>query len=290
MRILRRVDEARSASRAFRAAGEGVALVPTMGYLHEGHLSLVRLAKTRAERVFVSLFVNPKQFGPSEDLDRYPRDFERDSALCEGAGVDVLFAPPVEEVYPPGHCTTVSVEGPLTGVLCGARRPGHFTGVATVVTKLFAMCEPDVAVFGQKDAQQVAVIKRFTRDLNLPVSLVVAPIVRESDGLAMSSRNAYLAPAERAQATVLKAALDAASALFAAGERRSSRLLEAAAGILSRADLARVDYLELVDSETLEPVADIRRSSLLALAVFFGSTRLIDNATLVPEGDQNPCS
>ncbi len=282
MELLKTPAEARAFSRAAKARGERVALVPTMGYLHEGHFSLIRLARQGAAAVMVSLFVNPAQFGPGEDLGRYPRDFERDRVLCEREGVKALFAPDVLAVYPPGFSTSVEVAGPMSAGLCGASRPGHFRGVATVVTKLLCACEPDLAVFGQKDAQQAAVIRRLVRDLDLPVEIVVAPIVREADGLAMSSRNVYLSPAERAQAPALKAALDEASALFARGERRAKRLAEAARARLEMTPLARIDYVELVDAENLAPVEIVDQPSLLALAVFFGATRLIDNAHLTP--------
>ena len=265
-------------------------LVPTMGALHEGHLSLIRIARQRADRVVVSLFVNPLQFGPKEDLDRYPRDFERDRALCEGEGADALFAPDAAGMYPPGFCTRVDVTGALTSGLCGVRRPGHFSGVATVVTKLFTICEPDVAVFGQKDAQQAAVIRRFTRDLDLPVEVVVAPIVREPDGLAMSSRNVYLSPEERRQAATLKASLDEAQGLCSAGERDAAALLRAVAARVGTAPLARLDYAAIVDPETLEPLTRVERPALLALAAFLGSTRLIDNTTLVPSGEDERCT
>jgi pantoate--beta-alanine ligase len=281
MQIFRRLDEPRAFARATKAGGESVGLVPTMGFLHEGHLSLIRAARQHAERVVVTLFVNPTQFGPKEDLDKYPRDFDRDCALCESAGADALFAPEAAHIYPTGHATKVEVEGSLTSGLCAASRPGHFSGVATVVTKLFNLCEPDVAVFGQKDAQQAAVIRRFTADLNLPVKIVVAPIIRESDGLAMSSRNAYLSREERAQATVLKRSLDAAVTLYDGGERRTEVILTAVLDALESAPLARVDYAELVDASTFEPITMLERRALLALAVFFGPTRLIDN-TLLP--------
>jgi len=283
VRILRLAEEARAFSRSARAGGETVALVPTMGYLHEGHLSLVRLARRRASRVMATIFVNPLQFGPREDLSRYPRDFDRDRSLLEREGVDALFAPEVEEMYPAGACTRVVVEGPLTEGLCGARRPGHFAGVATVVAKLFALSEPDVAVFGQKDAQQAAVIRRMTRDLNLPVEIVVAPIVREADGLAMSSRNVYLNAEERSQAVVLSQALASAQASFETGERRTAALLEIARRVIASAPLARLDYAEIVDAETFLPAEQVSSPSLLALAVHFGSTRLIDNTVLQPD-------
>lgn len=282
MRTLKTVEEIRRFSRSRKAEGHRVALVPTMGYLHEGHLSLVREGRRRASCVLASIFVNPIQFGPREDLDRYPRDLPRDSALLEGEGVDALFAPEVEEMYPRGFATRVTVEGPLTEGLCGARRPGHFSGVATVVTKLFAACEPDLALFGQKDAQQAAVIRRFTKDLNLPVEIVVCPIVREGDGLAMSSRNVYLSPEERRQAPVLFRSLKAAEALFAAGERRGEVLLDTVRREMAGAPLATIDYVELVDAESLVPVERVEAPALLALAAFFGSTRLIDNTVLNP--------
>lgn len=282
MRTLKTVEEIRRFSRERKAEGHRVALVPTMGYLHEGHLSLVREGKRRASCVLASIFVNPIQFGPKEDLDRYPRDLPRDSALLEAEGVDALFAPEVEEMYPRGFATRVNVEGPLTEGLCGARRPGHFSGVATVVTKLFAACEPDVALFGQKDAQQAAVIRRFTRDLDLPVQIVVCPIVREGDGLAMSSRNVYLSPEERREAPVLFRSLKAAEALFERGERRAEALLAAVRRKIAEAPLARIDYAEVVDAESLVPVERVESPALLALAVYFGSTRLIDNTLLTP--------
>lgn len=266
---------------AARRVGERIAFVPTMGYLHEGHLSLIRIARQQASRVVVSLFVNPTQFGPGEDLDRYPRDFERDRALCEKEGVDALFVPSAGEMYPHGFSTSVDVRGTLTAGLCGASRPGHFAGVATVVTKLFNLCEPDVAIFGQKDAQQAGVIRQFTDDLNLPVQIVIAPIIREADGLAMSSRNVYLSPEERAQAVVLRGSLDAAVALFDRGERRTTAIINEVEELVSSSPLARIDYVELVDAHTLAPMDILERPALLALAVYFGKTRLIDN-TLLP--------
>jgi pantoate--beta-alanine ligase len=280
MQILRRVEETRSFSRSSKREGRSLALVPTMGYLHEGHLSLIRTARRTASSVMVSLFVNPTQFAPGEDLDRYPRDFERDSALCRQEGVDALFAPESTEIYPDGFSTKVSIQGPLTEGLCGARRPGHFDGVATVVAKLFAICEPDLAVFGQKDAQQVAVVRRMVQDLNLPVQIVVEPIVREGDGVAMSSRNVYLTPEERAQAPILHRALETAQRLALAGESNPSAILHEVTRVLGSSPLARLDYAEIVDPETMAPVQTLSGDALLAMAVFFGSTRLIDNAVL----------
>ncbi len=260
-----------------------VGFVPTMGFLHEGHLSLIRKARRNADRVIVSIFVNPTQFGPQEDFERYPRDPERDARLCEEAGVDALFVPETSEMYPPGYATYVNVEGPLTEALCGASRPGHFRGVATVVTKLFTICEPDIAVFGQKDAQQVAVIRRFTADLNLPVRILVAPIVREKDGLAMSSRNIYLSDEERRQALSLNASLSRACEMFIDGERRAEILLDAVSETIRAEPLASLEYAWLVDLSSLKPVATIEKPALLALAVHFGTTRLIDNTILPPQ-------
>lgn len=285
MLILEASAETRATCRAWKRGGGRVGFVPTMGYLHEGHISLVRIAKDSCRKVVASIFVNPTQFGPNEDFARYPRDLKRDAAMCEAAGVDLLFVPPVEEIYPAGSSTFVSVEGPLTSTLCGASRPGHFRGVATVVAKLLAIVEPDVAVFGQKDAQQLLVIRRMARDLFFPVEIVAGPIVRESDGLAMSSRNAYLNPDERAQATVLWRSLQEATRMFGEGEQRAAKIVAKAREMLAFSPLARPDYVELVDNETLSPVqGKIDGAALLALAVFFGKTRLIDNAILCDEG------
>lgn len=289
MRRVEGVAEIRDLSRGWKREGLTVGFVPTMGALHEGHLSLLRLAKSHADRVVVSVFVNPTQFGPAEDFSRYPRDLERDAALCLSAGADALWAPTVQDIYPEGSATVVEVEGPLTQSLCGARRPGHFKGVATVVAKLFAAVEPDLAVFGQKDAQQVAVLKKMTRDLLLPVRILVAPIVREADGIALSSRNAYLTLEERAQAVCLKRGLDAASQAFARGERNPFALTALCATHIATAPLARLDYVELVDGESLEPIPDtLSRPALLAVAAFFGQTRLIDNAVLAAQ-EPSPC-
>ena len=282
MRTVATAAELRDAVGAFRARGERVGFVPTMGFLHAGHLSLVRLARTRADRVVASIFVNPKQFGPNEDFARYPRDPEGDAAKLAGAGVDLLFAPPVEELNPPGFSTTVHVAGVSEGME-GARRPGHFDGVTTVVARLFCLVLPDVAAFGAKDGQQVAVVKRMTRDLGLPIEILVGETVREPDGLAMSSRNAYLTPEERAKAPALSRALLAARLLFELGERDASTLLRAARKALEAEPAIRVDALDLVDAETMAPVATtITRPAMLAAAVFLGKTRLIDNVRLEP--------
>lgn len=279
VQILRSVAGARDWSEAQRRAGRRVALVPTMGALHEGHLSLVRAARRRADRVVVSIFVNPTQFGANEDLDQYPRDLPGDVEKLRKVGVDAVFAPDVEAMYPSGDATRVEV-GRLTERLCGTSRPGHFRGVATVVTRLLHACRPHVAVFGEKDWQQLAVIRRMVRDLLLDVEIAGAPIVREPDGVAMSSRNSNLSNSERVQARCLNAALHEARQLLRSGERRSGALLEAARLCIAKQPLATLDYAEICDPETLEPVATVSQRALLALAVHFPSARLIDNTVL----------
>ena len=256
-----------------------------MGALHEGHLSLVRAARQSCDVLAVSIFVNPTQFGPSEDLAKYPRSFERDRELLECEGVDFLFAPTVEEMYPAGAVTWVTVEE-LSGKLDGRSRPGHFRGVTTVVAKLFHIIEPDVAFFGQKDAAQVAIIRRMVRDLNLPVDIVVRPIVREPDGLAMSSRNMYLDARQRQQALVLYRSLMRIKQLAEAGERDAAKLLAAAREELARENSVRLDYLEIVNPETLDPLADVSAGALVAVAAYVGTTRLIDNILLGPSSDK----
>jgi pantoate--beta-alanine ligase len=269
----------RSAIAVARAERRLIGLVPTMGALHEGHLSLIRTARAECGFVVVWIFVNPTQFGPQEDLDRYPRDLERDRLLSTSAGADVIFNPAVEEIYLPGFSTWVEVEGLGEG-LCGASRLGHFRGVCTVVTKFFNICAPDKAYFGRKDAQQLAIIRRMVRDLNLPVEVVACPIVREADGLAMSSRNRYLGPEERAQAVVLNQALRAVERLVGEGERDVATLETAMRALIAAAPLAEVDYVSIVDAVDLRPVGIIAGECLVALAVRFGRTRLIDNTTV----------
>jgi pantoate--beta-alanine ligase len=266
-------------SRAARRQGVRVGLVPTMGYLHDGHLSLIRRAQALSERVVVSIFVNPIQFSAGEDLAAYPRDFVRDAVLCERGGVAVVFHPDASEMYAPDFSTHVD-ESSLSAGLCGRRRAGHFRGVATVVSKLFNAVLPDVAVFGQKDAQQVRVIQRMVRDLNFPIEVIVAPIVREPDGLAMSSRNAYLNGTLRQDALCLRRALDEAERLFRAGERDATVLQQAMEAVIRRVPSAVIDYVEIVDDQTLKPVGMLKAPSLVALAVKVGSTRLIDNTVL----------
>ncbi len=279
VKICRTIDEMRAACRQLRRAGKRLGLVPTMGALHAGHISLVRAARAQCEAVAVSIFVNPLQFGPNEDLAKYPRTFDRDRALLEAEHVDLLFAPSVEEMYPKGAVTWVTVEG-MSERLCGRTRPGHFRGVTTVVAKLFHIVEPDVAFFGQKDAAQASILRRMVRDLDLPVELVVCPIVREPDGLALSSRNAYLSAEERKSATVLSRALRRVEALAAEGERSAALLIAAAPQVFAGEPTVRVDYVAIVDNDTLEPVHDVSGGALVAVAAFAGATRLIDNVLL----------
>jgi len=279
VKIFTTTNEMRSASHAVRRAGKRLGFVPTMGALHEGHVSLVRAAKASSDVVAASIFVNPTQFGPTEDLAKYPRSFDRDRELLEREGVELLFAPAVEEMYPAGAVTWVTVEG-LSDKLDGRSRPGHFRGVTTVVAKLFHIVEPDAAFFGQKDAAQVAIVRRMVRDLNLPVEIVACPIVREADGLAMSSRNAYLDPEQRKQALVLHRSLLRVQELFDAGERDRGRLVAAGRGEFTGESAVRLDYFEIVKPETLDPERDVSSGTLVAVAAYVGSTRLIDNLLL----------
>jgi pantoate--beta-alanine ligase len=266
-----------------RRDGRRLCVVPTMGYLHEGHVSLLCAGRSRADFLVMTLFVNPTQFGPGEDLDRYPRDEAGDVDKARAAGVDVVFAPDAAAMYGPGHQTSVEVPE-LAAPLCGRTRPGHFRGVASVVTKLFHLTLPHVAVFGQKDYQQLVIIRRMVRDLDFGIEVVGMPIAREPDGLAMSSRNAYLGREERAQATSLSRGLRAAEALFASGERAAGALVAAARAPIEAAPLARIDYAELRDADTLADIDRVRAPAVLALAVFFGRTRLIDNTLLLRAG------
>ncbi len=281
MKICTTIGEMRSACRAEKSGRRRLGLVPTMGALHEGHLSLVRAARAQADVVAASIFVNPTQFGPNEDFSKYPRTFERDQELLDKEGVRWLFAPAVEEMYPPGAVTYVTVEG-MSEKLCGKSRPGHFRGVTTVVAKLFQIIEPEVAFFGQKDAAQVAIIRRMVRDLDFPVEIVACPIVREPDGLAMSSRNAYLDRRQRTSALALYHSLLRAQSDFTKGERSATRLIAAGREVFSAEPSVRLDYFEIVDPETLDPIAEIREPALIATAAFSGTTRLIDNLVLRP--------
>ncbi len=279
MEIIRSVDQMRRRSAELREAGSVVALVPTMGALHEGHLSLVRLAAELADAVVVSVFVNPTQFGPSEDFERYPRDLDEDARLAAEAGAEFVFAPDVSEVYPAGFETVVHVQK-LTRKMCGAFRPGHFAGVTTVVAKLFNVVRPNVAVFGQKDGQQSAVIERMSADLDMGVEIVRGPTVREPDGLAMSSRNAYLSPEERMDALVLHEALEYAERLYRCGETDAALLTDGMRTLIESAKTANIQYVVAVDAKTLEEVTELRAGVMFALAVVVGKTRLIDNVVL----------
>ncbi len=280
MKICTGISETRAACRDARASRKRLGLVPTMGALHEGHLSLVRAAKAQCDAVAVSIFVNPTQFGPAEDLSKYPRPFDRDRQLLEKEGVEVLFAPPVEEVYANSSASAwVVVEG-LSEKLDGRSRPGHFRGVTTIVSKLFHIVEPDAAFFGQKDAAQLAVIRRMVRDLNFPVEIVACPIVREPDGLAMSSRNAYLNHEERSRALVIQLSLQRAQQAFRAGERNAAALIAAGKEAFASEPKVKLDYFEIVDPDTLDPVERISQRTLVAVAAYVGATRLIDNLVL----------
>jgi pantoate--beta-alanine ligase len=296
LKICTTINETRATSRAARSAGKRVGLVPTMGALHEGHLSLVRAARGSCDLVAASIFVNPTQFGPNEDLENYPRSFERDRELLAREEVDLLFAPSAEQMYPEEQNPRFGQQGaelvhlsvgrtPLTwvtveqmsGKLDGRSRPGHFRGVTTVVAKLFHIVEPDAAFFGQKDAAQVAIVRRMVRDLDLPVEIVVCPIVRETDGLAMSSRNAYLQGEQRKQALVLYRSLMRVEEMVKAGERETAALIAAGREEFSREDAVRLDYFEIVHPETLDPVPDVSGGAVVAVAAYVGKTRLMDN-------------
>jgi pantoate--beta-alanine ligase len=279
MQIIETVYAMRDWSERERREGRRIALVPTMGFLHEGHLSLVRAAKKRADRVAVSIFINPTQFGPGEDFSAYPRDFQRDCQLIETEKIDIVFHPALAEMYPDGAETFVEVEK-LSLPLCGATRPGHFRGVATAVAKLFNVIRPHVAIFGEKDYQQLQVIRKMVRDLSMEVEILGHPIVREADGLAMSSRNAYLTPDQRRAAVSLSRSLCKAERLVRRGETSAQSLLSLVRAELAKEPLADVEYVKLCDSETLIDIETIHRTALLALAVRFGKARLIDNRVL----------
>jgi pantoate--beta-alanine ligase len=283
MRIVRTIPELRVALKAIRESGQSIGFVPTMGFLHEGHASLIRQSTARCDSTVVSVFVNPTQFGPGEDLGKYPRDLERDQNLCLRLGVGTLFIPEPAEIYPTGFCTSIGV-GPMGEVLCGQFRPGHFRGVATVVTKLFNLIHPDLAFFGQKDLQQAAVIRRVVKDLNLPVDILVAPTVREPDGLAMSSRNTYLTPENRQRALGISRGLFEAERRFRAGDRDADALVAQVRSELAAMD--EIQYCEAVDPLTMDSIAGtITRPTALVVAVKVGGTRLIDNVLLAPNGE-----
>lgn len=276
MKIAVTVKEVREQVNEWKRQGLSVGLVPTMGYLHEGHKSLIDAARKDNDRVVVSIFVNPMQFGPNEDLASYPRDLEKDAALCEAAGVDLIFHPQPEEMYAPDFCSYADMNG-LTAELCGKSRPIHFRGVQTVVLKLFHIVTPDRAYFGQKDAQQLAVIKRMVRDLNVDTEIIGCPIIREADGLAKSSRNTYLNEKERQAALVLNRSLKAGRALIESGEKSAEAVRQAVTAEIEKEAMAKIDYVDVVDFETITPAEKIEGSVLVAIAVFIGKTRLIDN-------------
>jgi len=276
LKVIEKVSEMQALADAWREEKQKIGFVPTMGALHEGHLSLIRRARELCDRVVVSIFVNPTQFGPAEDFAKYPRPIEADSEWCRREGVDTLFLPSVEEMYPDGNQTYVQVDG-LTERLCGRSRPGHFRGVATIVAKLFLCVKPHVAVFGAKDFQQAAMVRRMVRDLLFDLQIEVAPTVREASGLAISSRNAYLTPEEKISATVLYQSLNLAESLIQSGERSCERIIAAMGSLIDAVDGTRVDYIEIVDEVDLQPVAIVDRRVVIALAVFVGQTRLIDN-------------
>jgi pantoate--beta-alanine ligase len=281
MKVITGIKEMQFEAENLRREGRWIGFVPTMGYLHEGHLSLIRAARRDADVVVVSIYVNPAQFSPEEDLEKYPRDFQRDENLARDAGADILFYPSDAEIYPSGYQTWITVEE-LTRGLCGASRPTHFRGVTTICAKLFNIVKPNFAVFGQKDAQQAIVIRRMVRDLNMDMEIVVEPIVRESDGLAMSSRNRYLSPEERADALVLYHSLQAAEAMIGEGEGDPAAVKKKITESIREKKSVRIDYIEITDAETLTPLRVIDRPVLIALAAFVGSTRLIDNVIIHP--------
>lgn len=279
MQLFHTIQDIRAYVRAQKARDKSIALVPTMGALHEGHLTLIRTAKESADIVIVSVFVNPTQFGPNEDYDAYPRTLDADCQGATNAGADAVFAPSPSEMYPNGYATYVNVEG-ITDLLCGAQRPGHFRGVATVVTKLFHIVQPDRAYFGQKDAQQVLVIRRFTADLNLPIEICMVPIVRDENGLALSSRNRYLSAEEKSAARILSASLRLARQALADGTTSVAELTSLVTAHIQTEPLATIDYVSIYEYPTLSPIDAIKKRALLALAVRIGKTRLIDNTIL----------
>lgn len=276
MKIVSTVEEVRAEVKKWREEGLTVGLVPTMGYLHEGHKSLIDKAVEQNDKVVVSVFVNPIQFGPTEDLATYPRDLQRDSVLCENAGADLIFHPEKEDMYFDDFCTYIDMEN-LTKGLCGKTRPTHFRGVCTVVGKLFNIVQPDRAYFGQKDAQQLAVIRRMVRDLNFNLEIIGCPIIREEDGLAKSSRNTYLSPEERQAATILHKGLTKGEELVRGGEKNATTVVNAIREVIETEPLAKIDYVEMVDFDNIQPVETIEGTVLTAVAVYIGKTRLIDN-------------
>jgi pantoate--beta-alanine ligase len=279
MKVIKKIDELRRQVSGVRSRGMSIGLVPTMGYLHEGHLSLVKESLRKADITVVSIFVNPVQFGPREDFKEYPRNLNRDSEILEREGVDYLFVPEADEMYPQGYKTYVEVHD-LQDKLCGRFRPGHFRGVCTVVLKFFNIISPDISFFGQKDAQQAIILKRMAKELNLKVNIEISPIIREEDGLALSSRNKYLTQEERKAALVLSKSLEEAQSMVKKGQRDPAAIIRGMKEIIGREPLARIEYLEIVEMDELNPVARIEKEVLAALAVFIGKVRLIDNTIL----------
>jgi len=280
MKIIKDIDEMKEYSRQARREGKKIGFVPTMGYLHDGHASLIKAAREECDIVVISVFVNPIQFGPEEDLDRYPRDMEKDGKIAEDCGADVIFTPDRENMYPVGYSTYVDVTGNITETLCGLSRPGHFLGVATVVAKLFNIVGPDMSYFGQKDAQQQVVVKRMVEDLNMDTGIRLMPVIREEDGLAMSSRNTYLAPVERGQALSIYRSLLRAEELVTEGERSAEKIKKEMREILEMGPDLRIDYVEVVDGDDLRKLENVRDNTLIAVAAFIGKTRLIDNTLI----------
>lgn len=280
MRIIKSISEMNTLTKNLVKEGKSIGYVPTMGYLHDGHLSLIKEARKNNQVVIVSIFVNPTQFGPGEDLESYPRDLERDASLCEAEGTDYIFHPTPEAMYPDGYTSYVETYGSITKKLCGASRDGHFQGVTTVLTKLFNIVRPSCAYFGQKDAQQVAVVEKMVRELNMDIEIVPCSIVREADGLAMSSRNAYLTEGQRQDALVLSQSLRVAKDMIASGERSAALIKEKMTEKIQRVSYAEIDYIEIVDAGTLENVENLKGDTLIALAVKVGKPRLIDNVRL----------
>ncbi len=280
MKIIKNIEEIRNITKELRASGKSIGMVPTMGCLHEGHKSLIDKAVANNDIVVVSIFVNPIQFGPGEDYDKYPRDLKADASLCESAGVDYVFAPEAEQMYPDGYSTFVVPSEKMTDIMCGKSRPGHFRGVCTVLTKLFTIVGPTRAYFGEKDIQQLAIVKRMVKDFNLPLEIIGCPIIREEDGLAKSSRNMYLSPKERGAATILRKSLLSAKDMVEGGEKSPEKIYNKVIEVIKSEELARVDYVELVDFDTFDRIDTLAETNLIAIAVYIGNTRLIDNIVI----------
>ena len=279
MKVIRQISEMQNFSNVCRRKNQKIGFIPTMGFLHEGHLSLIRLIRSQCDVLVVSIFVNPAQFGPTEDLEKYPRDFDRDEALCREEEVDVIFYPTAQQMYPSPYLSYVTVEN-LDKIMCGKSRPAHFRGVVTIVSKLFNIVKPHFAIFGEKDFQQAVIIKQMTKDLNFEVDILTGPIVRENDGLALSSRNKYLSKQERLNATILFKSLQGARDLFKKGVKDSEEIIEKVRQSIQTVSGAKIDYISLVNPKTLQPVQQVHENDRLALAVYIGKTRLIDNVAM----------